>query len=513
MAIKNGFIENEISATEALFVANTENLRVKQDEAAVDQKALDVSKEALKLQQQSTLLTKQKAQFNRTGSTELTADQTFELEIQSKRDSLALARQEADIKKTLIDIEYGLLAERVKLMKIEEGQRIKMLADLGTAQTNAKNNVDKSITNAENEVGVSIMNGFKSGLEQASGGDALGGLRTAIAAATAGEGAGGDGKTGGETITNAEGINLAKTALEGYRSSLMELGPEGEAVVAFADGALQIADSFNTFTTSMDKADKLKAVGGMISGVSAMMAANSKAQIAEIDNQIAAEKKRDGKSKESMAKIAALEAKKLAQQKKAFEQNKKMKMAETVINTAAAVVEALPNVFLAAAIGAMGAVQLAMIAKTQFQGGGASNVDVPKPTEINIGGKRNNRVDVSRQASSGETAYLRGGMGVGSNAQNFTGSAMGRKGYADGGMLVGERGPEVVTANEVIPNYELGGSKNMNLTFNVSALDGASVQEVLTNNQGAVVGAIRDAANSYGQDFLPDVNVGYGGDG
>ena len=37
-----------------------------------------------------------------------------------------------------------------------------------------------------------------------------------------------------------------------------------------------------------------------------------------------------------------------------------------------------------------------------------------------------------------------------------------------------------------------------------------SVQEVLTNNQGAVVGAIRDAANSYGQDFLPDVNVGYG---
>ena len=513
MAIKNGFIENEISATEALFVANTENLRVKQDEAAVDQKALDVSKEALKLQQQSTLLTKQKAQFNRTGSTELTADQTFELEIQSKRDSLALARQEADIKKTLIDIEYGLLAERVKLMKIDETVRTKMLADLGTAQTNAKNNVDKAITNAENEVGVSIMNGFKSGLEQASGGDALGGLRTAIAAATAGEGAGGDGKTGGETITNAEGINLAKTALEGYRSSLMELGPEGEAVVAFADGALQIADSFNTFTTSMDKADKLKAVGGMISGVSAMMAANSKAQIAEIDNQIAAEKKRDGKSKESMAKIAALEAKKLAQQKKAFEQNKKMKMAETVINTAAAVVEALPNVFLAAAIGAMGAVQLAMIAKTQFQGGGASNVDVPKPTEINIGGKRNNRVDVSRQASSGETAYLRGGMGVGSNAQNFTGSAMGRKGYADGGMLVGERGPEVVTANEVIPNYELGGSKNMNLTFNVSALDGASVQEVLTNNQGAVVGAIRDAANSYGQDFLPDVNVGYGGDG
>ena len=509
MAIKNGFIESELVTTEALFVANTENLRVKQDEAAVDQKALAVSKEALKLEQESIQLAKQKEQFTRTGSTQLTGDQSFELEIQAARDTLQLAKDEAEIKKSLIDIEYGLLAERVKVTFAEGEARTKMLNDLSTAQTNAKNNVDKAIENAEDKIGLTVMNGFKTGLEQASGGDALGGLRTAIAAATAGEGAGGDGKTGGEAITNAEGINLAKTALEGYRSSLMELGPEGEAVVAFADGALQIADSFNTFTTSMDKADKLKAVGGMISGVSAMMAANSKAQIAEIDNQIAAEKKRDGKSKESMAKIAALEAKKLAQQKKAFEQNKKMKMAETVINTAAAVVEALPNVFLAAAIGAMGAVQLAMIAKTQFQGGGASNVDVPKPTEINIGGKRSNRVDVSRQASSGETAYLRGGMGVGSNAQNFTGAAMGRKGYADGGILVGERGPEVVTANEVIPNYELGGSKNMNLTFNVNAVDSQSVQELLTNNQGAVVGAIRDAANSYGQDFLPDVNVGY----
>ena len=512
MAIKNGFIESEIATTEALFVANTETLRVKQDEAAVEQKTLNISKEALKLEQESIQLAKQKAQFTRTGSTQLTGDQTFDLEVQAARDALQLAKDEASIKKTMIDIEYGLLFERVKLLDLETEKRNTMLRDLAIAQSNAKGNVDKAIENAEDKIGLTVMNGFKTGLEQASGGDALGGLRTAIAAATAGEGAGGDGKTGGETITNAEGINLAKTALEGYRSSLMELGPEGEAVVAFADGALQIADSFNTFTTSMDKADKLKAVGGMIAGVSAMMAANSKAQIAEIDNQIAAEKKRDGKSKESMAKIAALEAKKLAQQKKAFEQNKKMKMAETVINTAAAVVEALPNVFLAAAIGAMGAVQLAMIAKTQFQGGGASNVDVPRPTEINVGGKRSNRVDVSRQASAGETAYLRGGMGVGSNAQNFTGYAMGRKGYANGdeGVIVGERGPELInTRGDIIPNYELGGSKNMNLTFNVSALDGASVQEVLTNNQGAVVAAIRDAANSYGQDFLPDVNVGY----
>ena len=444
-AIKNGFIEKELVSQEALFTANTENLRLKQDQATAAQAILSISKEALKLEQESNKLAAQKATFQRTGTAGLTADQDFNLEIQAQRDSLDLAKQEASIKKTLIDIEYGLLFERVKLMDLETEKRNTMLRDLAVAQSNAKGNVDKAISNAEDKIGVTVMDGFAKGLSQASGGDALGGLRTAIAAATAGEGAGGDGKTGGEAITNTEGINLAKTALEGYRSSLMELGPEGEAIVAFADGALQIADSFNTFTTSIDKADKLKAVGGMISGVSAMMAANSKAQIAEIDNQIAAEKKRDGKSKESMAKIAGLEAKKLAQQKKAFEQNKKMKMAETVINTAAAVVEALPNVFLAAAIGAMGAVQLAMIAKTQFQGGGASNIDIPKATEISIGGKRNNRVDVSQGASSGETAFLRGGQGVGSSANRFTpGGAMGRKGYANGGegIVVGERGAE-----------------------------------------------------------------------
>ena len=462
------------------------------------------------LSQQNSALAKQAqlqaqiANIATTGSTDLTALDKVNAIVNAKKAELDIAKQQkviedAKAQKTFQDS----LAEA----GVKEGDgSAAATAAKGILDAQLKNN-GLVVSNLEDGMKVALFNSFKDASAAAKEGDLVGGIAAGIKAATSAEG------VGGTNVTTAENIGLAKVALDGYRSSLMELGPEGEAVVAFADGALQIAESFNTFTNSMDKADKLKAVGGMISGVSAMMAANSKAQIAEIDNQIAAEKKRDGKSKESMAKIAALEAKKLAQQKKAFEQNKKMKMAETVINTAAAVVEALPNVFLAAAIGAMGAVQLAMIAKTQFQGGGASNVDVPRTTEINVGGKRSNRVDVSRQASAGETAYLRGSAGVGSNAQNFTGSAMGRKGYADGGMLVGERGPEVVTANEVIPNYELGGSKNMNLTFNVSALDGASVQEVLTNNQGAVVGAIRDAANSYGQDFLPDVNVGYGGDG
>jgi hypothetical protein len=32
---------------------------------------------------------------------------------------------------------------------------------------------------------------------------------------------------------------------------------------------------------------------------------------------------------------------------------------------------------------------------------------------------------------------------------------------------------------------------------------------MLMDQQGTIVGVIRDAANSYGEDFLPDVNIGY----
>ena len=258
-------------------------------------------------------------------------------------------------------------------------------------------------------------------------------------------------------------------------------------------------------------------VGSALSAFGAAQQGFAQSRIKEIDNMIAAEKRMDGKSKESIAKIQQMEAKKLSIQKKAFEQDKKIKIATAIISTATAAAMAYSvapgpiGIALAAAITALGLAQVALIKKTTFQGGGES-ASKP-PSEINIGGNRSNRVDVSQQASVGETAYLRGGQGIGSNANDFIGGAMGRKGYADGGMLVGERGPEVVTKEEIIPNYAIGGNKSMNLTFNVSALDGASVQEVLTNNQGAVVAAIRDAANSYGQDFLPDVNVGYGGDG
>ena len=94
------------------------------------------------------------------------------------------------------------------------------------------------------------------------------------------------------------------------------------------------------FEGSMEKASAAAQFASeAIGAVGSIMAANSAQQVAAIDKQIAAEQKRDGKSAASIAKIKALEGKKEAMQRKAFNQNKKMMMAQAVANTAAAITQ------------------------------------------------------------------------------------------------------------------------------------------------------------------------------
>ena len=197
-------------------------------------------------------------------------------------------------------------------------------------------------------------------------------------------------------------------------------------------------------------------------------------------------------------------------------------MAQVIASTAAAVMQTMAasgvGFFatpMAMLVAAMGAAQLAIIRKTQFDGGGGGDVAAPN-TALKIGGRSNN-VDVGSKATGGELSYLRGDRGVGSNANNFTpGGAMGRKGYANGGdgIVVGERGPEVITPSapiDVTPNYALGG-QGQNINFNISAVDGASVQNMLNEQQGNIIQMIKDAANDNGEAFLENVDsTVYGG--
>jgi hypothetical protein len=193
-----------------------------------------------------------------------------------------------------------------------------------------------------------------------------------------------------------------------------------------------------------------------------------------------------------------------------------MQIAQAVASTASAVVGALGmkpagpwNIPIAAMMGALGLAQVAIIRKSKFQGGQS---DVPKPTSTIEVGKRNNRVDVSKGSSAGETAFLRGNKGVGSNANNFIpGGAAGMRAYAAGGegVLVGERGPEVVQPTapiDIIPNNKLsGGAQNVNFTIN--AVDAEGVQEVLQRQRGNIIGMIREAANEHGENFMEQVNI------
>ena len=291
---------------------------------------------------------------------------------------------------------------------------------------------------------------------------------------------------------------------EGFKAMSLEVGDDTEALAAKQE---KIGDA-------------LAGVGNIIGSIAQLAAASAKQRIKAVDDEIAAEKKKDGKSKESLAKIKALEMKKEAMERKAFERNKKLQMAQIIVNTAAAVMKTLGDTGffgspLAMAIAALGAAQLSMVAGTSYQGGGSVDTNAT-PSTIEVG-KRDNKVDVSKGATAGETAYLRGQQGIGTNANTFIpgGAAGMKKGYAAGGeILVGERGPEIIqptgSGYNVIPNDKIGGQTNVN--FSINAVDAAGVEELLTAQRGNIIGMIREAAHEHGEEFMEDVNTGaYGG--
>ena len=323
-----------------------------------------------------------------------------------------------------------------------------------------------------------------------------------------------------------------------FATQMAELGPEGVLASSVLMGLTNIGDAtnqmvnedgsfkdgFDQATFSMAKGAEVAAfVGNALAQVNSMMAANSSRQIGELDKQIAAEKKRDGKSKESLARIQAMEKKKEAMERKRFNQNKKMMIAQTIANTAAGIMQVMSapgdpfKVFgipMAAVIGALGAAQVAIIARQKYEGGGS---ETPKAQiqKLEIG-KRSENVDVAQRATAGELNYLRGGRTTGQDLGG-AGGAMGRRGYGmgirgyamgDDSIVVGERGPEVITPAspvDITPNFALGGETNVN--FSINAIDAAGVEDVLMNQQGNIIRMIREAANENGERFLENVDT------
>ena len=135
---------------------------------------------------------------------------------------------------------------------------------------------------------------------------------------------------------------------------------------------------------------------------------------------------------------------------KAFKLNKAFNLAEAIMSTARGVAKALPNIPLAIAIGALGAVQIATIAKTKYQG-------------RRLGGRMN----------KGEP------------------------------YMVGEAGAEMVVPDApstVIPNSKLNSvSQPVTVNFNINTVDARGFNELLVNSRGLIVGMINQAVNEKGK--------------
>ena len=338
--------------------------------------------------------------------------------------------------------------------------------------------------------------------------------------------------TGVKTASQAEQVGVTVIQemgayIDQIKANLETLGPDGIIVSAIAQAATNMGSAFLDMFKSIREggsttAAALQVVSAVIAGLASILKATSDAKIAGIDKEIAAEEKRDGKSAASVEKIKAMQKKKDDTARKSFNIQKKLMMAQAVVSTAAAVTMALGQLgpiagpIVAGIIGAMGLAQIAIIAGTQYESATPPSA-ASMPSQLSIG-NRSDTVDLAKGPNAnagGESGYLRGSKGTGSNASNYRtiGSAYGgelMRGYGNRGFVVGEKGPEVITPETpitVTPANDVGQAQSINASFNIQALDSNGVQDILVAQKGNIIKMIREAANNSGQSFLEGVNT------
>ncbi|WGG14159.1 tail fiber [Salmonella phage phC11] len=279
-------------------------------------------------------------------------------------------------------------------------------------------------------------------------------------------------------------------------SKLSELNSEATAV----------AQSMGNLTNSMiqfsqGSLDTTSMIASGMQTVASMIQYSTSQQVSAIDQAIAAEQKRDGKSEASKAKLKKLEAEKLKIQQDAAKK-------QIIIQTAVAVMQAataVPYPFsipLMVAAGLAGALALAQASSASSMSSIADSG--ANTTSYLTLGERQKNVDVSMQASSGELSYLRGDKGIG-NANSFVPRAEGGMMYPGVSYQMGEHGTEVVTPMvpmKATPNDELKTSSNSTsgrpIILNISAMDAASFREFASSNSGALRDAVELALNENG---------------
>ena len=519
--------------------------------------------------------------FNETGTTALNVQERFE-KLQAVRDiELTTAERRLEIEQEIVNARFSIMKTELEMTKqrleFERDEALERMndptltgeqqtearrtftnarkaaamisgsiTDLDTALSNTLSKISQLFEKGTDEYNDSLIKLFEGAFPGSTAGDPI--LATIENARALRDELDEDGnvtKTGLITELLTAGVDQAKIDMAILQTQVLNFasilentfGENGAFPASLGRASMAILDIFTNLDAVLSDQSSTQgerfqamasAVSGSVAALQSVYTAFSNNRIKQIEAEIEAEKKRDGKSKESVAKLAALEKKKEMMQRKQFEINKKLMLAQAVASTAAGIAGALnittPYEFpfatvIAAAIGAMGAAQIALISKLRYDGGVAETPQA-NATSLTIG-KRSNAVDVSRGTSAGELNYLRGGRTTGGDlggaGMGLPGSAMGRKGYAmgfrrgyaDGGIVVGERGPEVITPSadvDIVPNFALGGGET-NVNFSINAIDAAGVEDVLMNQQGNIIRMIREAANENGERFLETVDT------
>ena len=484
--------------------------QVKQEKAKVDllskqaASSISIAKSQLKIKQNQlktkNLIAKKDAKQK---SPAAAAKKLFD---ETKKDRLAIIERERKAKHQTIKMEYKLLEAQTKLARAQAEQH----------------GLDTGIYDQL----LQLQKGAEVLANQAAN-------RTAEAAAS-------DIEVEGVTTTLAkededEKIafgkrDRARAVLSSAASTMAGLGPEGESLSAGMEMIEGFSASFDEALSTMadssaTNSEKISAglgvASSLIGGMMKMQQAATADKLRAIDQEIAAEKARDGQSAASVAKIQGLEKKKESTARKAFEKEKKMKIAQTIISTAQGAIAAYTSLAMipivgpalgaaaAAMVVSMGAKQVAMIQATSFSGGGSVGGG---PSAISVG-SRSNTVDLAKgENAGGEQSYMRGASGTGTGMDNFTPAFTGYKNRAAGGntgFIVGEQGPEIFVPEapgSIVPAGETGGLGNTtNVSFSINAVDAAGVEDLLMTQRGNIIGMIREAANEHGELFLENV--------
>jgi hypothetical protein len=301
--------------------------------------------------------------------------------------------------------------------------------------------------------------------------------------------------------TSTTGMGTEAAKLANQSDSLANVANSFDQLAAYDQPFANVAANLSQMAIAIkDNASAMQIASMAGQTITSMFQMNGAAAVDAIDAQIAAEKKRDGTSEQSLAKIKALEAKKIETTRKTARQTIIMQTAVGVAN-ALAMGNPFIGIPMAIAVGAMGL--QALKAADSAAESSLAGLDSTATTGSLTLGDRTNKVDTAQTANAGELSYIQGSNGVG-GIQNFTPRAAGGNANAGYSYIAGEKGPELITPkiDSVVSDAQAtrGGSASIGgITLNVNAIDARSFQDLVYANPQVFKDAVEMSLNQQGK--------------